>query len=117
MLKLLVTVLLTLLCACSRSAEKKLTANAKSLAPDKAIASMKLAEDFHVELFAAEPMVADPVDIVFDEKGRAFVAEMLDLPDDPAQPFGAIHHMPTCDLSNTTDTTAGWATRALTERM
>jgi len=70
-----------LLGSCSR--ERKLGANAKSLTPEKAIASMKLSEDFHVELFAAQPDVVDPVDLVFDEQGRAFVTEMLDLPDDP----------------------------------
>jgi len=47
------------------------------------MAAIKLSDDFHLELFAAEPMVADPVDIVFDEQGRAFVADMLDLPYDP----------------------------------
>ena len=79
--RLLVLLSLAFLCACSR--ERKLTANAASLTPDKALASIKLAEDFHVELFAAEPNIVDPVDIVFDERGRAYVAEMLDLPDDP----------------------------------
>ncbi len=73
--------------ACSSSkqqTEKKLGANAPALSPQKALASLKFAEDFHAEVFAAEPDVVDPVDIVFDEKGRAYVAEMLDLPDDPA---------------------------------
>jgi putative membrane-bound dehydrogenase-like protein len=54
------------------------------LPPAKAVESLKFAEDFHAELFAAEPDVVDPVEVVFDEQGRAFVAEMLDLPDDPA---------------------------------
>jgi len=44
---------------------------------------MKLSDDFHVELFASEPMVLDPVEVVFDEFGRAYVADMLDLPYDP----------------------------------
>lgn len=43
----------------------------------------KLSEDFRLELFASEPMVLDPVDMVFDEDGRAYVADMLDLPWDP----------------------------------
>jgi putative membrane-bound dehydrogenase-like protein len=53
------------------------------LPPDKALQSFKLSDDFHIELFAAEPDIVDPVDMVFDENGRAFVAEMLDLPYDP----------------------------------
>ncbi len=68
---------------CSRG-PRKLGASNPAYPPDKAIQTLKFAEEFHAELFAAEPDVVDPVDIVFDEKGRAFVAEMLDLPDDPA---------------------------------
>ncbi len=55
-----------------------------SLKPDDALKSFRLSEDFHVELFAAEPQIQDPVDMVFDDQGRAYVAEMLDLPYDPA---------------------------------
>lgn len=53
------------------------------LDPEQALKSFRLHEDFRIELFAAEPMVLDPVDMVFDEYGRAFVADMLDLPWDP----------------------------------
>jgi putative membrane-bound dehydrogenase-like protein len=38
---------------------------------------------FKVELFASEPLVYDPVEMVWDENGRLFVAEMLDYPEDP----------------------------------
>lgn len=48
-----------------------------------AMQSLRFSEDFHAELFAAEPDIADPVEVVFDDRGRAFVAEMRDLPDDP----------------------------------
>ena len=41
--------------------------------------------DFHVELFASEPLVFDPVEMVFDENGKVYVCEMLDYPDDPPQ--------------------------------
>jgi putative membrane-bound dehydrogenase-like protein len=64
------------LAACGRKASGP-------LAPNKAIDSFKLSDDFHIELFASEPDVVDPVEMVFDENGRAFVAEMLDLPFDP----------------------------------
>jgi putative membrane-bound dehydrogenase-like protein len=55
-----------------------------SLSPSQALKSFQLSEPFRLELFAAEPDILDPVDMVFDESGRAFVAEMLDLPYDPA---------------------------------
>ncbi len=35
---------------------------------------------FRLELFAAEPQVASPVDACFDENGRLYVAEMRDYP-------------------------------------
>jgi putative membrane-bound dehydrogenase-like protein len=77
--------LLVLLVGCSKAPQKeRLGAAAGSLKPEQALQSLKFAEDFHAELFAAEPDVVDPVDIAFDENGRAYVAEMLDLPDDPA---------------------------------
>jgi putative membrane-bound dehydrogenase-like protein len=55
----------------------------RSVTPADALKSFRLSEDFRVELFAAEPDVMDPVDMSFDEDGRAYVLEMRDLPDDP----------------------------------
>jgi putative membrane-bound dehydrogenase domain len=69
--------LLTLL-ACSRK-----PTGAPALSPQDSLKSFHLSENFHVELFAAEPQVVDPVEMVFDENGRAYVAEMIDYPDDP----------------------------------
>src|SRR5882724_11769583 len=57
--------------------------NPDPLKPDQTTHSFRLSEDFRVELFASEPMVMDPVEMVFDENGRMYVAEMLDYPDDP----------------------------------
>jgi mono/diheme cytochrome c family protein len=42
-----------------------------------------LSDDFHAELFATEPEVMSPADMVFDENGKIYVAEMLDYPADP----------------------------------
>lgn len=53
------------------------------LSPQEALQSFRVSEDFRVELFAAEPDVVDPVEMVFDESGRVYVAEMRDYPDDP----------------------------------
>src|SRR5260370_29506674 len=69
--------LVTLL-ACSQK-----QSGAPSLSPQDALKSFHLSEDFHVELFAAEPQVIDPVEMAFDENGRIYVAEMTDYPDDP----------------------------------
>jgi putative membrane-bound dehydrogenase-like protein len=51
--------------------------------PQDEIKSFHLNQDFNVELFASEPDVMSPVEMVFDENGRIYVAEMLDYPADP----------------------------------
>ena len=48
---------------------------------DDALASFEIHSDFTIELVASEPVVLDPVDLEFDERGRAFVLEM------PGYPF------------------------------
>ena len=45
----------------------------------KAIRSFRVPEGLKVELFAAEPMLANPVAFCFDEKGVAYVAETFRL--------------------------------------
>ena len=47
---------------------------------DKALETFRIAKGCKLELVAAEPMVADPVDACFDEFGRMFVAEMHGYP-------------------------------------
>jgi putative membrane-bound dehydrogenase-like protein len=70
---------LTLFCACSKKSPED-----SALTPSDSLKSMRLSEDFHVELFAAEPEVMSPVEMVWDENGKLYVAEMMDYPDDPA---------------------------------
>src|SRR5439155_14082911 len=45
--------------------------------PEKALATMKPADGFQVELFAAEPMLMNPTSIDVDHKGRVWVAEAV----------------------------------------
>jgi putative membrane-bound dehydrogenase-like protein len=47
---------------------------------DKTEPTFQLQHGFRLELFAAEPQVASPVDACFDENGRMYVAEMCDYP-------------------------------------
>ena len=56
----------------------------EALEPEEALAMFQLRDGFRIELFAAEPHVQDPVELVFDEWGRAIVVEMPDYPDKPA---------------------------------
>ena len=50
---------------------------------EQSLAAMQFSEDFHAEVFLKEPQVMSPVEMVWDEDGRLYVAEMLDNPDDP----------------------------------
>jgi putative membrane-bound dehydrogenase-like protein len=72
--------LLALLAGCS---PKEHTRRYKPLSPQEELQSFHVNDDFKVELFASEPMVFDPVEMVFDENGKIYVAEMLDYPEDP----------------------------------
>lgn len=49
-------------------------------APEDSAGRIRLLHGFRMELIAAEPLVTDPVDICYDENGRAYVAEMSDYP-------------------------------------
>lgn len=45
--------------------------------PDKALATFEIAPGFKLTLAAHEPAVLDPIAMAFDEKGRAYVLEMV----------------------------------------
>lgn len=50
------------------------------LSPEESAKLWEIDGDFEIQLVASEPLVCDPVDVVWDEKGRLFVAEMGDYP-------------------------------------
>src|SRR5262249_15397688 len=45
------------------------------LAPAEAFKLLQIPDGFHATLFAAEPDVAQPISMAFDERGRLWVAE------------------------------------------
>ena len=49
----------------------------KPTEPAEALGTFTLKPGFRIELAAAEPLVADPVAMAFDEHGRLFVVEMI----------------------------------------
>ncbi len=53
---------------------------ADPLTVEEALLDFQLHEDFEIEIFASEPHVLDPVEMVFDEYGNAYVMEMSDYP-------------------------------------
>src|SRR3954471_7459604 len=50
------------------------------LKPEESVAKMKVADGFEVKLFAAEPMVVNPIAMTVDEKGRVWVVECFEYP-------------------------------------
>jgi putative membrane-bound dehydrogenase-like protein len=77
-LRLFLIGFIILLSACSKKNPEE-----QAMTPEDSMRAMHLSDDFHVELFAAEPQVMSPVDMAFDERGKVYVAEMMDYPDDP----------------------------------
>lgn len=53
------------------------------LSPEESLAKFQLSDGFKMEIFAAEPYVLDPVEMVFDEQGNVYVVEMPDYPYKP----------------------------------
>ncbi len=59
------------------SAEIKPAADApQPLPPEESLKRFKLPPGFRIELTAAEPLLADPVDMCFDARGTVFVCEL-----------------------------------------
>ncbi len=54
--------------------------------PAESLKAFEIEEGLEIALFAAEPLVKDPVAIAFDEFGRAFVVEYGDYPTGPDDP-------------------------------
>jgi putative membrane-bound dehydrogenase-like protein len=50
------------------------------LAPEESVKRMKVAPEFEVKLFAAEPLVVNPIAFTIDEKGRVWVVECFEYP-------------------------------------
>lgn len=58
--------------------------------PDEALKSFKLQPGYRIGLAAAEPVVADPVAMHFDEDGRLFVVEMRGYPEHRDENLGQV---------------------------
>jgi uncharacterized protein len=60
--------------------DEPITAIQDPLSPEDSLAHMMLDPEFNVQLFAAEPMIANPIDMAWDERGRLWLLETLDYP-------------------------------------
>jgi putative membrane-bound dehydrogenase-like protein len=58
----------------------------EALSPEESMKRIQLDGPYEVQLVAAEPLVLDPVETTWDDKGRMFVADMRDYPLGPPNP-------------------------------
>jgi len=57
--------------------------------PAESLKAFHVLPGFRIELVAAEPLVRDPVDVVFDADGRLYVAEMIPYAEGSTSKFGS----------------------------
>ena len=82
-MKLIRVVTLIFITLSIASCTNKSSSEQPAYTAEQSLAAMQFSEDFHAEIFLQEPQVMSPVEMVWDEDGRIYVAEMLDYPDDP----------------------------------
>lgn len=61
-----------------------------ALSPQDSMRSIRVPEEYRLELAAAEPEIRDPVAMSFDENGRMYVVEMCDYSEQDTESLGAI---------------------------
>ncbi len=71
------------------------------LSPEESLKTMQLPEGYHLELVASEPMIQEPVAIVWDGNGRMYVAEMRSYMQDIE---GSGQRLPICRITRLEDT-------------
>ncbi len=82
------------------------------LSPEDSLAAFEVEGPYKLELVAAEPLVTDPVELCFDERGRMYVAEMRDYPLGPSEgitPLSRIRLLEDTDGDGKMDTSIIWA--------
>ena len=70
------------------------------LSPAESVKRMHLPEGFRVELFAAEPDIVKPISMTFDARGRAWIIESVDYPNDVLPPFEGHDRIKICEDSD-----------------
>ena len=76
-------ILRTLIIGCFLGVAVPAHAQSKLLSPSDALKTFKTADDLQIEQVLAEPIIAQPLFLNFDERGRMWVVEMTDYPNGP----------------------------------
>ncbi len=77
--------------------------------PSKVLSTFRVKQGFRLDLVAAEPLVADPVAMAFDENGRLFVVEMRDYSERRDERLGRIRLLEDTDGDGHFDKSAVYA--------
>ena len=75
--------------------------NGEYLSPEESMKTIRLPEGYHLELVASEPIIQEPVAIVWDGNGRMYVAEMRSYMQDIN---GTGEELPICRITRLEDT-------------
>ncbi len=105
-MKRISAVLLLFALGCGSSEPEKGPYDTDPTEPQAAVETFQIVDGFRAELFAAEPNIADPVELCFDENGGLYVAEMLDYPFDPEEgqkPLSRIRYLEDTDGDGSID--------------
>ncbi|MDA0195158.1 MAG: dehydrogenase [Bacteroidetes bacterium] len=88
---------------------------ADSLTTDEALQHFQLREGFKIELYASEPNILDPVEMIFDESGNIYVVEMFDYPykPEPGKESGRIRMLFDTNGDGKIDSTTVFADRLI----
>lgn len=73
------------------------------LEPDEALKTFEVLDGFRIQRMAAEPLVASPVAMSFDENGRLFVVEMIDYSEQDHDNLGQIRMLEDLDQDGVFD--------------
>src|ERR1700748_3487246 len=71
------------------------------LSPEQSMQTMHLPDGYHLELVASEPVIQEPVAVVWDGNGKMYVAEMRSYMQDIE---GTGEHLPICRITLLEDT-------------
>jgi len=77
--------------------------------PDRVGTTFQIEDGFRIELVAAEPLVADPVAVAFDEFGRMFVVEMRGYSEDRDKDLGQVRLLEDTDQDGRFDKSTVYA--------
>jgi putative membrane-bound dehydrogenase-like protein len=65
---------------------EKITRMQTPLTPDKSAERIVLREGFQADLWTADPLILKPISMAFDERGRLWIAETVDYPNELQKP-------------------------------